>query len=43
MNKEKIISHFGKAFYQKVLHDLEKYAKLWDLGDFEQVDYYSVN
>jgi streptomycin 6-kinase len=43
MNKEKIISHFGKVFYQKVLHDLEKYVKLWDLSGFEQVDYYSVN
>ena len=43
MDKEKIISHFGSEFYAKVLRDLEKYARLWELSDYEQIDYYSVN
>ena len=43
MDKEKIIEHFGAKFYNKVLNDLEKYANIWGLSDFEQVDYYSVN
>jgi len=39
----KIIEHFGETFYDKVLADLNKYAALWGLSDFEQIDYYSVN
>ena len=43
MDKENIIRHFGEDFYIRVLSDLEKYAKLWGLFDFNQVEYYSVN
>ena len=43
MDKAKIITHFGEAFYTKVLHDLETYAKRWSLSGFSQIDYYSVN
>lgn len=43
MDKEKITAHFGADFYTKVVNDLEKYAELWGLSDFEQIDYYSIN
>ena len=43
MDENKIIKHFGEEFYIKVLNDLECYAYLWGLSDFNQVDYYSVN
>lgn len=43
MNKEKIISHFGEDFYRKVLADLSKYADIWHLSNYEQIDYYSIN
>ena len=43
MDKEKIIEHFGMGFYLKMLNDLERYTKLWDLSGLEQIDYYSVN
>lgn len=43
MEKDKIASHFGLAFYNKLLADLERYEGLWGLSDYEQVDYYSVN
>lgn len=43
MDKKKIITHFGEEFYQKILYDLGQYAKLWNLSDFEQIDYYSIN
>jgi len=43
MNRDRIIEHFGVAFFDKIVVDLEKYAVLWCLSDFEQIDYYSVN
>ena len=43
MNSKNIIKHFGVEFYEKVSADIKKYAKLWDLSDFKQIDYYSVN
>lgn len=43
MNKEKIIAHFGVAFYTKLINDLKKYSQLWKLYEFEQIDYYSIN
>ena len=43
MDKIKIIAHFGVAFFDKVLVDLDKYATLWGLSNFEQIDYYSAN
>ena len=43
MDENKIIAHFGADFYAKLVLDLEEYARLWDLSDFEQIDYYSVN
>jgi streptomycin 6-kinase len=43
MNKDKITARFGADFYVKVLGGLEKYAALWGLSDFDQIDYYSVN
>jgi len=43
MNRDKIIEHFGVDFFDKVLVNLEKYAALWHLSNFEQIDYYSVN
>ena len=43
MNKNKIVEHFGKDFYEKVLVDTEKYAVLWFLSDLKQIAYYSVN
>lgn len=30
-------------FYNKLINDLKKYAKLWGLSGLEQIDYYSVN
>jgi len=41
MDKEKIIAGFGVDFYEKVRGDLEKYAELWGLSDFEQIDNYT--
>jgi streptomycin 6-kinase len=43
MDKEKIIARFGADFYAKVLDDLNKYAKLWGLSCFEQIDAYNRN
>jgi streptomycin 6-kinase len=43
MDKDKIIAHFGENFYAKVVVDLGKYAELWGLSGFEQVDHYSAN
>lgn len=43
MNHEEIKSHFGAAFYAKVVACLRKYALKWRLSGFEQIDYYSVN
>jgi len=43
MDENKIIAHFGANFYAKLVLDLEEYARLWGLSDFEQIDYYSVN
>lgn len=43
MDSDKIISHFGYEFYRKLLHKLNKYSMMWELENFEQIDYYSVN
>ena len=43
IDKDKIIIHFGAGFLNKVLTDLERYAEMWNLSNFEQIDYYSVN
>ncbi|MCL2884683.1 MAG: aminoglycoside phosphotransferase family protein [Oscillospiraceae bacterium] len=43
MDKEKIIRHFGAAFYEKMLKDLKKYMEVWRLSNLEQIDFYSVN
>jgi len=43
MNKEKIMNHFGVAFYNKMLNDLKKYTEIWKLSNIEQIEYYSVN
>lgn len=43
LDKEKIRAHFGADFYQKLKNDLDKYTKLWELSQLEQIDYYSVN
>jgi len=43
MDKNKIIEHFGADFFDKVLAGLDRYAALWCLSDFEQIDYYSAN
>ena len=42
-DKEKIIAHFGANFHTKVLDDLSKYAELWGLSCFEQIDAYNRN
>ena len=41
MDKEKIVAGFGADFYEKVRNDLEKYAVLWGLSDFEAIDNYT--
>ncbi|MCL2752542.1 MAG: aminoglycoside phosphotransferase family protein [Defluviitaleaceae bacterium] len=41
MDGDKMVEHFGEAFYNKVLADLPKYAEKWNLSNFEQIDYYS--
>lgn len=38
-----IVEHFGQAFYEKVMSDLELYANKWKLEIERFVDYYSVN
>lgn len=43
MNHERIISHFGEDFYKKLLLSLQKYSDLWNLSEFEQIGYYSIN
>ena len=43
MDSKKIIEHFGAPFYDIVLVTIKKYAEQWDLSDFEQIDYYSIN
>ncbi len=43
LDKEKITAHFGADFYQKLINNLDKYTKLWELSQLEQIDYYSVN
>lgn len=43
MNSDKIISHFGSEFYSRMIYKLARYSKKWELYDFEQIDYYSVN
>ncbi len=40
---EKIVDHFGRAFYEKVLKDVEAYSNKWRLEILQMVDYYSVN
>ena len=40
---EKITAHFGADFYEKLIIDLNKYTKMWELSQLEQIDYYSVN
>lgn len=39
----KIKDHYGAAFYDKVLRDIETYSKKWNLEILQMVDYYSVN
>ena len=41
MDKEKIVASFGVEFYEKMRGDLEKYAELWGLSDFEAIDNYT--
>jgi len=43
MNIPKITTHFGVDFCTKLPAAINKYAHLWGLSDFEQVDYYSIN
>jgi len=43
MNRDKIIEHFGEAFYDKVFGFLPKYAEQWRLSSFEQIEYYSLS
>ncbi len=40
---QKIIEHFGQAFFEKVLKDIEIYSIKWNLKILQLVDYYSVN
>ena len=40
---EKIISHYGNDYYDKVKLALEIYSKKWDLKILNLIDYYSVN
>jgi len=39
----KIIEHYGQAFYEKVCHDMQTYSKKWKLDILKMIDYYSVN
>ncbi|MGI6716408.1 MAG: aminoglycoside phosphotransferase family protein [Eubacteriales bacterium] len=43
MDTDKIISHFGKSFFNTLLEKLDIYAAKWHLSNLEQIDYYSVN
>jgi streptomycin 6-kinase len=43
IDSEKIITKFGIDFYAKVLTDLKKYAELWGLSDFEQINSYTMS
>lgn len=38
-----IVSRFGKAFYNKVVNDIEKYALKWALTNFDLIQSYSAN
>ncbi|WP_028608730.1 aminoglycoside phosphotransferase family protein [Paenibacillus harenae] len=40
---ENIINRFGKAFYEKVLRDIEAYAAKWALTSFQLIPSYSAN
>ncbi|MBP1994858.1 aminoglycoside phosphotransferase family protein [Paenibacillus eucommiae] len=40
---EKIINRFGKAFYERVLRDIEVYAEKWALTSFQLIPSYSAN
>ncbi len=40
---EKITNHFGNEFYEKVVKDIDRYSKEWELEILEFVEYYSAN
>ncbi|MBS4219497.1 phosphotransferase [Bacillus sp. FJAT-49711] len=40
---EKIINHFGKAFYEEVLRNIDVYSKRWSLTTFQFIPSYSAN
>ncbi|SCZ08516.1 aminoglycoside phosphotransferase family protein [Alkaliphilus peptidifermentans] len=40
---QKIIEHFGDAFFDKVQNDIEFYSNKWGIEILELVDYFSVN
>ncbi len=40
---EKIREHYGEAFLQKVLRDIDIYSVKWELSDLAFVSYFSVN
>jgi hypothetical protein len=41
IEEKKIVASFGVDFYEKIRGDLEKYAELWELSDFEAIDNYT--
>ena len=41
--KQKIINHFGSAFYQRMRFLLQKYTEMWCLEQVEWIEYLSVN
>jgi len=43
MDKDKILQHFGKAFFDKITAHIAKYTSLWHLSDLSQIDYYSTS
>lgn len=40
---QKIIEHFGEAFFDKVRNDIQFYSNKWGIDKLELVDYFSVN
>ena len=40
---QKIIKHFGSAFYTKVINDIQIYADKWNLEIISLIDYFSIN
>ncbi|HBL84747.1 MAG: hypothetical protein A2Y17_01845 [Clostridiales bacterium GWF2_38_85] len=40
---EKIKNHFGQAFYEKLLKNIDIYSEMWQLEIVKLVDYFSVN